>query len=156
MLGKSDSLSAKTRCVPLTLVLVAMPASEAGGSTAGSSTVRRGKSSGNFAKDSTSEATRGLKLIILKELEEDDSHVLPVYDLVMKRKRASHVVEDDLLSSVEQHGSASIARMVDDSKLGWLEQHCDLTSDDLLLAMKALFARHQQQRVLGFCKHWLL
>ncbi len=91
----------------------------------------------NFEEESASTATKSLTTSIIKDLQEDPRHVLPVYDLIQKRNAAmSSETTDEVLAVVEQHEATCMARFDDSVKIVWLEKKSDLSADDLFTMMK--------------------
>ena len=112
------------------------PGASSSGVTAASPGLKR-KKSANFQTGSNDEAELEMIDQIQQDMLEDRSHILPVYSLIQKRKKARGDADEDLLKCLSRLECTSIKGLPDDVKINWISSRSDLSTSDLVQMLSA-------------------
>ena len=74
---------------------------------------------------------------IIVDLEQDPSHIVPVYALIQRRKRAKLDSDEDILKGASPLDCSTIRGLPDDTKISWIASRCDLSHSDMVKMLAA-------------------
>ena len=104
---------------------------------------------GNEAKDTPSASSRNLLIHLIEECLEDESHIIPLYDLLLQRQRSKPVFAGESQFSTL---STIYAKADEDFLSSWIVSASDFTLADLMAARSKWSA--QTARGAQCSKQW--